>query len=119
MDRAIGAVRNPKLLLIRGQRNSVTGAAMTLHRALLIPVHLYVIQLLATLDVPDLKTEQAVDVDEHEGVASVDRERPNYIIERSYGCGDLMCFWICNGQELRFQTREINTSAVGGINRVV
>ena len=86
--RLLHAVRQPELLLVRRERDPVARAAVPLRRPGLEALHLDAVQLLPRLDVADLEAEQAVDVDEHQRVAPVHRERPDRIRERPHRAHD-------------------------------
>src|SRR5262249_47630023 len=88
MDRAVGAIGDPQLLFIRCQSDAMARAAVALDRALLVTLDLDAVKLLAGRDVPYFESEQAVDIHEHQGVASIHRERTDHILEWSDLAGE-------------------------------
>ena len=73
---AVGAVRQPQLLLVRASAPMPwLGQPWRLTGPLAKPVHLDAVQHLAGAQVADLESEQVVDVDEAQRLRGVDRER--------------------------------------------
>ena len=79
MNRIVGPIRHPQLLLVGGQSDAVARARMTLDGTLPVSLDLHSIELLAGAHVAHFESQQAIDVHEAEGVASVDSERADEV----------------------------------------
>src|SRR5207249_4707435 len=82
VDAAVRPVCKPDFLFVRAQRDPVTRAPVTLHRAFLESFNLHAVEHLPGDQIADLESQQIVHVYIAERLTPVDRERANAGAER-------------------------------------
>ena len=100
-------------------RCRVTGAAVPLHRPLLVALDLDAMQLLAGPDVADLESEQLVDVDVAQRLVAVHRERTDRVREGANGVHDGVGLRVGDGEQRRAQAGKVDAAAVERVDGVV
>ena len=81
--------------------------------------HFNEVYALARLQIADLKTQQIVDIDEHQRLGPVDRERADGGAERSDRAFDRVVISASNRQQRRTNPRQINVLTVRTVNGIV
>jgi hypothetical protein len=82
----VGAVYHPEFFLILGESDAMARTPVPLYRALLDSLNLDAMQHLAGPDVPDLKSEQPVHVDEAQRIMNLGADSEQLIVSL-YGTG--------------------------------
>src|SRR5215471_21609584 len=94
-------------------------ATMALDRALFETLDLDSIERLAVQNASYFKAEKSIDVDKAEGLASIDREWTDRLIERPHRARDSVSAGIGDGEHPGSEPGQINVFAVESVDRIV